>query len=215
MTGKTSKLQDFFNTPKDSARVADKKLDLEFRTQLISFLRKCCVPEERIFNILRGVFFTNVSVQLVTSVPGIQQGDRMNDYGQLRLRTVLKGLYDYLEKVATQPKNPPILSQCSSIGNPSQNWIISMLKSCYGGREVAEKKEKLPDLLHIVFPTNVYVKNSIIGPEMAGSLIFMQRVYKAKAFLREMLKRYKDAPGRETTLAHSKYCRNWKEAELK
>lgn len=178
---------------------------------MISLLRKCCVPEERIFNAFRGVFFENVSVQLVTSVPGIYKGDRMNDYGQLRLRSVLKGLNDYMEKVASLPKNPPILSQCSSIGNPSQNWILSMLRSCYGGREIVEKKGKLADLLHIVYPTNVYVNNSIIGPEMAGSLIFMQKVYTSKAFLREMLKRYKDAPGRETTLPHSKYCKDsWK-----
>ena len=151
---------------------------------MISLLRKCCVPEERIFNAFRGVFFENVSVQLVTSVPGIYKEDRMNDYGQLRLRSVLKGLNDYMEKVASLPKNPPILSQCSSIGNPIENWILSMLRSCYGGREIVEKKGKLADLLHIVYPTNVYVNNSIIGPEMAGSLIFRQKVYSSKAFLR-------------------------------
>lgn len=195
--------------------MAAKKLDLEFRTQLISFLRKCCVPEDRIFNLFRGVFFENVSVQLVMSVPGVYRGDRMNDYGHLRLRSILKGLYDYMEKVATLPKNPPILSQCSSIGNPSKNWIVSMLKSCHGGRELAEKDEKLSDLLHIVYPTNVYVNHSIIGPEMAGSLIFMKKVYDSKAFLREMLKRYKDAPGRETTLAHSKYRRDREKGEWK
>ena len=93
---------------------------------MISLLRKCCVPEERIFNAFRGVFFENVSVQLVTSVPGIYKEDRMNDYGQLRLRSVLKGLNDYMEKVASLPKNPPDFLRSSRRSRRRRQHMLRM-----------------------------------------------------------------------------------------
>ena len=178
---------------------------MEFRTQLIQFLRKCSIPEERIFNLLRNVFFSNVRVQLVTSVPETVRGNRINDYGHMRLRAILKGLYDYYDLVAPVKTYPPVLSQCTSIGNPNKNWISSLLQSCHGNRPLT-KDINISDAMHVVYPTSAYVRNSIVGTDMAGSLIFSRKVYKSKSFLREMLKRYRDAPGRETTLAHSKYC---------
>ena len=172
---------------------------------MLQFLRKCVIPECRIFNLLRGVFFSNVRVQLVTSVPATMRGSRLCDHGHMRLRAVLKGLQDYYDRVAPARPRPPVLSQCSSIGNPGREWIRSLLRSCHGDRALP-KDVRIGDAMHVVFPTSAYVRNSIIGTDRAGSLIFSRKVYKAKPFLREMLKRYRDAPGRETTLGHSKYC---------
>lgn len=75
--------------------MAAKHIDLEFRTQLIALLKQCQCPDDRIFNLLRGVLFANVRVQLVTSIPGIFSGKAKQKYGHLRLRSILASLREF------------------------------------------------------------------------------------------------------------------------
>lgn len=157
---------------------------------------------------LKGVYFEHVRVQLVTSVPGIFHGKNQNEVGHLRLRAILRSLREYEERhhLSSPDAFPPILSLCSSLGNPSANWLNSFLQSCYGDR-VVPPTHKLENLFHMVFPTLAYVKSSRIGEEGAGSLILQRKHYYSKGFPKACMKRYKDSKGRENGLPHAKYCR--------
>lgn len=182
-------------------------MDFEFRSQLISLMRACKCPEQRIFNLLSNVYFENVRVRLVLSIPNTFEKRNMNRYGHLRLREIIHDLNEFYE-ITKHPVRTfaPILSLCSSVGSPSTGWLQSILRSCNGGMEFP-KKANWEDLWHIVFPTSTYVEHSRIGVDKAGSLIFARKTY-AKAFFRNCLKRYNDIEGRENTLPHVKYCMN-------
>lgn len=184
-------------------------MDLEFRSQLVSLLKVCCCPEERITNLLRNVFFENVHVRLVLSIPNTFTKQNMNNYGHLRLRQIIRDLNDYYSEVPQFPVTvSPILSLCSSVGSPSPNWLRSILSSCNGGLEIPFKKP-MEELVHMVFPTSAYVSHSRIGPDRAGSLILSRQSYWRKTFPKKCLKRYCDIKGRENTLPHAKYCKSW------
>ena len=197
--------QDFFSVSEGESKVAEKKLDLEFRTRLIQFLRQCSCPDDRVFNLLRGVCFKDVRVRLVTSVPNVYRKANMNEYGHLRVRTILRSLDEYHASRDIPAQYPPILSLCSSVGTPSANWLHSILASCHGGRSVPEKTT-MDALVHMVYPTEQCVKESAIGADMAGSLILHSKTYAAKSFPKKCLKRYKNVKGREGALPHAKYC---------
>ena len=79
--------------------MAEKKMDLEFRTQLIAFLRACGCPDERLFALLRGVFFRGLRVRLVGSVARVLRGKKMSEFGHLRLRAILQSLGEYYAAV--------------------------------------------------------------------------------------------------------------------
>ena len=198
--------QDFFNVRDGETGVAAKRLDLEFRTQLIAFLKRCSCPEDRIFNLLRGVFFRDVRVRLVTSVPGFFRGNSMSQFGHMRLRAILASLREYETAVGLEASLPPILALSSSMGSPSTNWLRSILASCHG-RDTLPADVSLQDMVHLVYPTVAYVQSSRIGPDMAGSLLFHAKTYQSKTFPKKCLKRYKDVEGRERCLPHAKYCR--------
>ena len=198
--------QDFFNLRDGETGVAAKRLDLEFRTQLITFLKRCECPEDRIFNLLRGIFFRNVRVRLVASVPGFFHSSSMEQFGHLRLRAILASLREFETAVGLEGKLPPILSLSSSMGSPSANWLRSILASCHG-RNALPADVSNADAVHLVYPTVSYVQSSRIGPDMAGSLLFHARTYQSKSFPKKCLKRYKDVQGREGCLPHAKYCR--------
>ena len=74
-------------------------MDLEFRTQLIAFLRACGCPDERLFALLRGVFFRGLRVRLVGSVARVLRGKKMSEFGHLRLRAILQSLGEYYAAV--------------------------------------------------------------------------------------------------------------------
>ena len=194
--------QDFFNLRDGETGVAAKRLDLEFRTQLITFLKRCECPEDRIFNLLRGVFFRNVRVRLVASVPGFFHSSSMGQFGHLRLRAILASLREFETAIGLEGKLPPILSLSSSMGSPSANWLRSILASCHG-RNALPADVSIADAVHLVYPTVSYVQSSRIGPDMAGSLLFHARTYQSKSFPKKCLKRYKDAQGREGCLPQS------------
>lgn len=228
-------------------------MDLEFRTQLIAFLRACGCPDTRVFNLLRGVLFKNLRVRFVGSVARMLKGKRMSDFGHMRLRAILQSLAEYYASLRveggecgggipecdddiidggsnenddgweqnrkseqdkdgeksndkpTQQEHPmPILSLCSSIGSPNKKWLQSILCSCHGGRALSPAV-KLNDCLHVVFPTEKCVKESRIGEDMAGSLIFTRKNFEAGRYSRQYLKQYKNIEGREGTLPHAKY----------
>ena len=181
---------------------------MEFRTRLIAFLRQCKCPDDRIFSMLQDVFFEKVRVQLVTSIPGLFTGKNKHEFGHLRLRGILHSLSEFERKRRLAPPNtfPPILSLCSSLGNPSSSWLRSFLQSCYGGQALPLSIE-LGDLFHMVFPTLPYVRSSRIGEDGAGSLILQRKHFYSKSFPRQCMKRYKDAKGRENCLPHAKYCK--------
>ena len=126
----------------------------------------------------------------------------------MRLRTIIHDLYDYYYTVTNHPVTSisPILSLCSSVGSPSNDWLKSILSSCNGGKEIP-KTTPITDLFHLVFPTNAYVSNSRIGTDMAGSLILKRTSYMRSTFPKKSLKRYKDCKGRENSLPHAKYSR--------
>ena len=187
--------------------MAAKHIDLEFRTQLIALLKQCQCPDDRIFNLLRGVLFANVRVQLVTSIPGIFSGKAKQKYGHLRLRSILASLREFeIQSGIEGSVSAPILSLCSSLGSPSPAWLSSILASCHGV-DALTLGVKPTEMLHIVYPTLAYVKASRIGPDMAGSLILQRKHYQLKTFPKQSLKRYCDAKGRENCLPHAKYCR--------
>lgn len=199
--------QDFFNAPEGEKNVAAKRLDLEFRTRLITLLKQCKCPEDRIFNLLRGVYFKNVRVRLVTSIPGFFSGSAKQEYGHLRLRSILGSLRDFERQLGFEPSlSAPILSLCSSVGSPSPAWLNSILASCHGV-DALPAGVKITEMLHMVYPTLAYVKASRIGPDMAGSLILRRNHYQVKTFPKQSLKRYCDAKGRENCLPHAKYCK--------
>ena len=223
-------------------------MDLEFRTQLIAFLRACGCPDERLFALLRGVFFRGLRVRLVGSVARVLRGKKMSEFGHLRLRAILQSLGEYYAAVRvdggvwsgcvkggagkcagkggddkrsgavnSKPTNTiesnteaplPLLSLCSSIGSPYKNWLCSILRSCHGGRALPPTAE-LSRCLEVVFPTEQFVRDSRIGEEMAGSLIFTRRNFEAGRYSRAFLKQYLNVAGREGTLPHAKYrgCR--------
>lgn len=185
--------------------VASKKMDYEFREQLIALMRACKCPDSRIFNLLKNVYFENVHVRLVLSIPQLFNKRNMNRYGHMRLRTIIHDLYEFYS-ITNHPVKEftPILSLCSSIGSPSQNWLQSILSSCNGGKEYPPKTG-LDKVFHMVFPTLSYVKNSRLGVDNAGSLILKRKTYLSKTFPKKCLKRYKDIEGRENTLPHVKY----------
>lgn len=234
-------------------------MDLEFRTQLIAFLRACGCPDERLFALLRGVFFRGLRVRFVGSVARVLRGKKMSEFGHLRLRAILQSLGEYYaavrvdggvwsgcvkggdvkgseavkggalngEAANSKPVNTnesntkesntngssmetpqPLLSLCSSIGSPYKNWLCSILRSCHGGRALPPTAE-LSRCLEVVFPTEQFVRDSRIGEEMAGSLIFTRRNFEAGRYSRAFLKQYRNVAGREGTLPHAKYrgCR--------
>ena len=98
----------------------------------------------------------------------------------------------------------PLLSLCSSIGSPYKNWLCSILRSCHGGRALPPTAE-LSRCLEVVFPTEQFVRDSRIGEEMAGSLIFKHKNFEAGRYSRAFLKQYRNVAGREGTLPHAKY----------
>mgnify|MGYP001165569527 FL=1 len=219
-------------------------MDLEFRTQLIAFLRACGCPDERLFALLRGVFFRGLRVRLVGSVARVLHGKKMSEFGHLRLRAILQSLGEYYAAVHvdggvwsgcvkcdavkragkggdakrsgavnSKPTNTkesntevplPLLSLCSSIGSPYKNWLCSILRSCHGGRALPPTAE-LSRCLEVVFPTEQFVRDSRIGEEMAGSLIFKHKNFEAGRYSRAFLKQYRNVAGREGTLPHAKY----------
>ena len=195
--------------------MAAKHMDLEFRTRLITLLKQCQCPEDRVFGLLRGILFSNVRVQLVTSIPGIFSGQAKQKYGHLRLRSILASLREFEIQTGIQTSvSAPILSLCSSLGSPSPAWLSSILASCHGV-DVLPPGVKPAEMLHMVYPTLAYVKASRIGPDMAGSLILQRKHYQMKSFPKQSLKRYCDAEGRENCLPHAKYCRMLEGYEMK
>ena len=194
-------MQDFFIKPNQPT--AMKRLDKEFRCDLIEFLIACQYPEDRVFRILKDVCFENVSVRMVTSLPGrvsFHEGER---YGHLRLRTITKDLNDYYEIMTNHPirKVKPIIYQAGGIGHLKKHFIEELVSSCNGGMRV---DGDINELIQIPYPSKEYVSDSIIYHEPAN-LCHYDKNYHEGVVLLTCLRPYIPTKGRERSLSRSHF----------
>ncbi|KAJ7913002.1 tyrosyl-DNA phosphodiesterase-domain-containing protein [Mycena leptocephala] len=115
-----------------------------------------------------GVFdFSAAKVYLVTSKPGSYCGDEATEYGQLRLRRIVrkKILKNYTE--ANLPKMS--FEICvGSVGHLENEDIVkNFLESCAGNRQESIEGEPA---LKMIFPTRRDVQNSKLGEPGAGNI---------------------------------------------
>ena len=195
-------MQDFFIKPNQPT--AMKELDKEFRCDLISFLLACQYPKDRVFRILKDVCFENVSVRMVTSLPRAFYRNEARPYGRYRLRTIVRDLNDYYDKMTNHPVREvkPVICQSNALGFLSQDFIRDMISSCNGGKMF---NGDVNDLFQIAYPSKDYVFNAI----MYGTPVNMRHNtynYQDITISKSCIRKYIPTEGRERSLPRSHFC---------
>ena len=194
-------MQDFFIKPNQPRAI--KKLDKEFRCNLIEFLLACRYPEDRVFEILKDVCFENVSVRMVTSLPGRFSPAVGERYGQYRLRTIIKDLNAYYDKITNHQVREvrPVISQSDTVGFLEKGFIRDIISSCNGGRDV---DGDVNDLFQIAYPSKKYVSNAIRYNTSIMNNTYDK--YNNETVSLSCVRNYIPTEGRERSLPRSHFC---------
>ncbi|KAJ7611404.1 tyrosyl-DNA phosphodiesterase-domain-containing protein [Mycena polygramma] len=115
-----------------------------------------------------GVFdFSAVKVHLVTSIPGSRSGMEAVEYGQLRLRHVVR---QEILKRYTKTKLPRMFFEVcvGSVGHLENEGVVTnLLESCAGNRQ---KSIEGQPALKLVFPTSADVEKTDLGKDGASNI---------------------------------------------
>lgn len=124
-----------------------------FEMDFLGHLQALGTPSAFIESI-KGVYdYSPIKVHLVTSVPGTFSGAKAEQYGLLRLRSIIKGLDLNLPRKKSQGKLQ--LEVCTaSLGNLSAKWLDGFF-DCALGRKYIEipHDPEVPKELKLFYPT--------------------------------------------------------------
>lgn len=143
----------------------------DFETGLLAHLQALGTPQNFIDSIQGQYDYSNVKVQLITSVPGVHSGVKAENHGLLRLRRVVLDLGMKLARAKGKEKLR--LEVCAaSLGNLSAKWL-DVFFDCAIGRKFVEVTEAtndcgVPKELRIFYPTTEDV-NDVTGEPQPGS----------------------------------------------
>jgi tyrosyl-DNA phosphodiesterase-1 len=147
----------------------------DFEETLCDFLTTMQLPQHA--TKLRAFDFSSAKVVLISSVPGYHGGQKLHQYGHMKLRRFLSA-----ETFAHKFRSAPIACQTSSLGNSSGKWLQEFIQSFSAGRYLpapigepsANGPRSVPPL-HLIWPTEEFVRSNIDGYMAGGSLFFSSR----------------------------------------
>ncbi|KAJ7120179.1 tyrosyl-DNA phosphodiesterase-domain-containing protein [Mycena epipterygia] len=183
-------IQDF---PRLSSDAAEEYEETQFERDLIQHLEDLACPEEFLdMYLTTSTFdFSAAKVHLVTSKPGSFSGAKAENYGQLRLRCIIRD--EILSDFTVLPKMN--FEVCvGSVGRlEAKDVVKNLLESCAGGRQRSKAGKPA---LNMVFPTYYDVQNSNVpGVGNISSHINWKALKPSAAFLKDIFYHYqsKDA----------------------
>jgi len=197
LMGQCSWYQDFPKVGKEN-----KSQVAPFERDLMDFVSKLKLSA----SFLRDYDFLSAKVHLVASVSGYHTGKNIDQYGHMRLRSLLTSFEPPKDNVSEDCT----YFQMSSIGGIDRgNWIDEFSASvrATGNTEHTNKKRKVDPKaapqLHIVYPSKERVKKSSM---LGAAMIFLsEEHYSSPTFPKQLLHDcISSNPLKESTLMHSK-----------
>ena len=206
---------------KDSS-AAGFDFDKDFKETLESFVQAIMPSKMDYKSILKfdlnDYVYENIDVILIPSVMGRYRGPSMNKYGIGKIKYVLEKLPCQVNR---KPNRKIITYQTSSIGQADEKYIEEFTASVLPGyktlkelgveRSNAKKFGKdtkqltlfsknkpdsfsAVDRMRLIFPTEKYVEDSVIGAEAVGCLFLKKDFYESGRLPKKIFHQF-EAPG--------------------
>lgn len=127
-----------------------------------------------------------------------------NDYGHLKLRSILKEFRKIPNSTELKRDYSPIIMQASSIGQLNDTYMVELMTSFSGGIPLIPNQ--LSERCKLIFPTRDYIHNKSHFPEGVGEIILNDDYWNRKTFPKEIFCKFEPSKGRETSVNHAKIC---------
>lgn len=191
----------------EQEKVQDKS-KTNFQTDLIEYLEAYnCTQLKKWIAIIKRHDFSSVNVFLIGSIPGRHKDGKLNKFGHMKVRKILK---QYVP--SNFGKEWSVLTQFSSIGTlgkSAETWLQSeFLDSLKGNKQINLSVSSKP-LIKIIFPTSENVRNSLEGYRAGASIPYQSHVAIKQPYLKNFMHQWKsESNGRTRAQPHIKsYCR--------
>eukprot|EP00698_Gefionella_okellyi_P020531 TRINITY_DN6455_c0_g1_i2.p1 TRINITY_DN6455_c0_g1~~TRINITY_DN6455_c0_g1_i2.p1 ORF type:complete len:554 (+),score=84.90 TRINITY_DN6455_c0_g1_i2:34-1695(+) len=170
----------------------------DFENDLVDYMQHYGPRLAACVSRLRQHDFSNAGCALVASVPGYHSGGKLNKYGHLRMRELLRK-----EPWPSDVRmSAPLVCQYSSTGTVGQKWLDELKQSLTASEQLPQGSQAAR--LQLIWPTIDDVRGSLEGWAAGGSIPGDSKNIRAE-HMRVLMHRWGGAvTGRERAMPHIK-----------
>ncbi|CAG8540689.1 14308_t:CDS:2 [Funneliformis mosseae] len=174
----------------------------EFELDLIEYLDSYGDKLKHIRNKVKEYDFSTVKAKLIASVPGYHVNERMERFGHMRLRNVLR----HVTIPLSCKLESTVICQFSSVGSlgKDESWLINEFADSLNH---AKNQNQCSDPeIKLIYPTVENVRDSLEGWAAGRALPFSHENYlKQKVYMQKYLNKWKAIEaGRDRAMPHIK-----------